>query len=88
MLAESRDIQSAINSPHIGSRNGPTELELGRLDANDLQQLKALGHEIVQGPITSGLHGIVRQCKTQSPLATCTLYGGADPRREGLVLGD
>ncbi len=88
VLAESRDIQSAINLPNIGSRNGPTELELGRLDANDLQQLKALGHEIVQGPITSGLHGIVRQCKTQSPSATCTLYGGADPRREGLVLGD
>ena len=34
--------------------------------------------------MTSGLQGIVRQC---GPTGRCTLVGGADPRREGLVLG-
>ncbi len=88
VLAESSDIQAAINMPNFGSRNGPTELELGRLDATQLRRLRELGHELTQAPITSGLHGIVRQCTHRGKAASCTLFGGADPRREGLVLGD
>ena len=42
--------------------------------------LKALGHDVSAIDFTSGLQGIV--------ITPGGLVGGADPRREGLVLGD
>jgi len=66
--------------PHVGSRNGPTELEAGTA-ANDLAAaLQALGHAIVPAEMTSGLHLIVRQGEHW--------IGAADPRREGEATGD
>jgi gamma-glutamyltranspeptidase/glutathione hydrolase len=77
-------LQQAIALPNFGSRNGPTELEAGaRLESLEAALL-ARGHEIRRIEMTSGLQGIVRHCG----LGGCTLEGGADPRREGLVLGD
>lgn len=77
-------LQRAISLPNFGSRNGPTELEAGPwLDAQEAALL-ARGHEVRRMEMTSGLQGIVRQCEARR----CTLEGGADPRREGLVLGD
>ena len=49
------------------------------------QALLARGHEVRRIEMTSGLQGIVRRCM---PRQGCWLEGGADPRREGLVLGD
>jgi len=77
------NVQEAIASPHIVNRNGVTELELdpehvektGRL----AKGLRELGHEVVIRQQNSGLHGVV-----QTPYG---LEGGADPRREGLALG-
>lgn len=73
-------MQQAISLPNFVNRNGPTDLEEG----SDLEALKtrleALGHEVTVRNLTSGLHGIRR---TESGL-----QGGADPRREGVVLSE
>jgi len=74
------DIQKAIDSPHAGSRNGPTELERGTKLERLAPALERMGHAVRIRPETSGLHGIVRTPEGWS--------GGADPRREGVALGD
>lgn len=72
--------QQAINLPNFGSTNGPTVLEEKRLPASTVDALKAKGHEVREMNMTSGLQAIQK---------TATGYfGGADPRREGLVMGD
>jgi len=74
------DIQSAISMPHFTNRNGSTDLE-EKTDAEDLQAgLEAKGHTVNVRELNSGLHGIV--------FKDGTLEGGADPRREGIGLGD
>ncbi len=72
--------QEAINLPNFASLNGPTVLEEKRFPASTVDALKARGHEIREVNMTSGLQGIQ---KTASGF-----FGGADPRREGIVLGD
>ena len=73
------DMQSAIDLPNFGSRNGPTELERGsRLEAIG-PALKALGHDVRVIDMTSGIQGIRR--------VEGGLEGGADPRREGVARG-
>jgi gamma-glutamyltranspeptidase / glutathione hydrolase len=77
-------LQDAIAMPNLGSRNGPTELEARRTQPVLAAVLRARGHEVRELDMTSGLQGIVRRCDAAG---RCTLAGGADPRREGLVLG-
>jgi gamma-glutamyltranspeptidase/glutathione hydrolase len=79
------DIQQAIALPNFGSRNGPTEVERGRIDNATVEELRARGHDVVALPMTSGLQGIVRVRQADGRPAW---VGGADPRREGAVLGD
>jgi gamma-glutamyltranspeptidase/glutathione hydrolase len=79
------DIQQAISLANFGSRNGPTEVEEGQVSAGLLEGLKARGHETRAIPMTSGLQGIVR---VRLPNGSAAWAGGADPRREGIVLGD
>jgi gamma-glutamyltranspeptidase/glutathione hydrolase len=74
------DIQAAIDLPHMGSRNGPTEVEASPSAAAIAASLKAIGHDVRIGEFTSGLHGIAATRRG--------LLGGADPRREGIALGD
>jgi len=74
------DIQKAIDAPRMGSRNGPTELERGTRLERLAPELERMGHSVRIRPEASGLHGIVR---TPSGWA-----GGADPRREGVAVGD
>ena len=72
--------QQAVDLPNFGSTNGPTLLEQGRFPAATVQALQARGHEVREQDMTSGLQAIQR---------TATgWFGGADPRREGIVLGD
>ena len=78
------DVQQAISLPNFGSRNGPTELEEGRASAALIDELKARGHEVRVINQTSGLQGIQRAMKDGKP----GWFGGADPRREGVVMGD
>ena len=74
------DPQAAVALPNFGSRNGPTELEKDT-DVVALEpRLRALGHATRVMDQTSGLQAIVR--------TRDGFIGGADPRREGIVLGD
>ena len=74
------DVQSAISFPNVGSRNGPTEIEDGPSAAAMAASLKALGHDTRIAELTSGVQGIM--------MTKTGLTGGADPRREGVALGD
>ena len=75
------DLQSAINSGHVVNRNGVTELEEAS-DALGLKKgLSQLGHQIKVRNLNSGIQMI--QINDDG-----TLVGAADPRREGLVIGD
>jgi gamma-glutamyltranspeptidase / glutathione hydrolase len=79
--------QQAINLPNFGSLNGPSILEAKRFPPTVVEALKAKGHEIREVDMTSGLQAIERT--TSSGAATYDgFFGGADPRREGVVLGD
>jgi len=73
--------QDAIAQPSILNMNGPTMLEKGPQSEALAAQLGSLGHtvRVVEGE-SSGLHGIE---KTPDGY-----IGGADPRRDGVVLGD
>ncbi|MFC6283844.1 MULTISPECIES: gamma-glutamyltransferase [Polaromonas] len=74
------NVQQAINLPNFGSLNGPTLLEKGRFPAATMQALRARGHEVREQDMSSGLQGIQRTASG--------FFGGADPRREGIVMGD
>jgi len=76
--------QQAINLPNFASLNGPTVLEEKRFPAATVDALKARGHEVREVNMTSGLQAITRgQAHGQ-----ILWLGGADPRREGIVMGD
>ncbi|MEQ9519388.1 MAG: gamma-glutamyltransferase [Parvibaculum sp.] len=78
LLDHDLSMQEAINQPRHVNRNGPLELEADTALTLQADALRALGHVVVVQPITSGLHGIRRTADG--------LEGGADPRREGIVL--
>jgi gamma-glutamyltranspeptidase/glutathione hydrolase len=78
------DVQQSISLPNFGSRNGPTELEQGRVSAALVTALKAKGHSVRIMEQTSGLQGIMRM----NVRGEDVWFGGADPRREGTVKGD
>jgi gamma-glutamyltranspeptidase/glutathione hydrolase len=78
------DLQQAFNLPNFGSRNGPTELEQGRASPALIDALKRRGHDVRLIEQPSGLHGIVRIERDGHPL----WFGAADPRREGVAVGD
>ena len=73
------DPQAAIALPNFGSRNGPTELEAGTSVATLAPKLRALGAEVRVPVMTSGTQAIVR--------TRHGWIGGADPRREGVAVG-
>ena len=72
--------QQAIDLPNFGSLNGPTLLEDKRFPASTIDALKARGHEVREMNMTSGLQAIEHM--------PGGYFGGADPRREGVVMGD
>jgi gamma-glutamyltranspeptidase/glutathione hydrolase len=72
------DVQQAINLPNITNRNDQTTVELGRVGNSLVQGLIARGHNVKQADLNSGIHAI--------EVEDGVMYGGADPRREGLVL--
>ena len=73
------DIQSAIELPNFGSRNGPTLIEQGSRYEQLALDLAQLGHQVEQVALMSGLHGIER--------VAGEWRGGADPRRDGVARG-
>ncbi len=74
------DAQQAINLPNFANLNGLTLLEAKRFPAATVESLKRTGTQVREVPMTSGLQAIQ---KTPSGW-----FGGADPRREGVVQGD
>ncbi len=72
------DVQQAINLPNITNRNDQTTVEQGRVGNTLVQGLIAMGHDVKQAELNSGIHAI--------EVEDGVIYGGADPRREGLVL--
>ena len=72
--------QEAIDLPNFVNYNGPSVLEEGNFPDHIIRHLESRGHEISLRALTSGLQAI--QVTEQG------LYGGADPRREGNVMGD
>ncbi len=75
------DMQQAVSFPNFVNRNGATDLEAGTALTAMVGDLEALGHEVKQREMTSGLHGIRLR-------PDGLLEGGADPRREGVVHAD
>jgi len=72
------DPQEAINLPKVTNRNKVTTLEKGTPIAKLKSNLERKGHQVIIRDLNSGIHAIEVRGKR--------LLGGADPRREGLVL--
>lgn len=70
----------AVAAPHVLNRNGTTQIEAGT-DLVELRTaLQALGHVVEESELQSGL-AIVR-------FQDGNLIGAADPRRDGIALGE
>ena len=72
--------QHALNQPHLGSLNGPSLLEAGRYPKAQADLLVGRGAELRFTPMTSGTQLVLRRGNE--------LWGAADPRREGWVVGE
>ncbi|MGD1885440.1 MAG: gamma-glutamyltransferase [Paracoccaceae bacterium] len=73
------DVQQAVDLPHLVNRFGTYDLEEGTSAADFGPALEEMGFEVNQRGLTSGLHAIA---------IGSDLQGGADPRREGIALGE
>ena len=71
---------AAVALPHVGNRNGATEVERGRVPEALALELERRGHDVHRTDMTSGLHLIVRTADGW--------VGAVDPRREGAARGD
>jgi len=74
------DVQQAVALPHLVNRFGTYDLEEGTTATQLSDGLTALGYEVNTRALTSGLHAI--------SINEDGLQGGADPRREGIALGE
>ena len=72
--------QQAIDLPNFGSLNGPSILEEKRFPPTTVQALRARGAEVHEQNMTSGLQAVQK--------TSTGFFGGADPRREGIVMGN
>jgi len=72
--------QEAIDLPNFCALDDVLLLESGGFPGGTVSALAARGHKVHQIPLTSGIQAIQRNDAGWS--------GGADPRREGVVLGD
>ncbi|MEN0042130.1 MAG: gamma-glutamyltransferase [Pseudomonadota bacterium] len=80
MIDCNMNVQQAISSPHLVNRFGRYDLEQGTATEALKGPLEAIGYETEARALTSGLHGIV--------ITSDGLLGGADPRREGVAIGE
>jgi gamma-glutamyltranspeptidase/glutathione hydrolase len=80
-LAWGLPVQQAVDLPNFGHFNsGSLIVERGALTAEQLAALRGRGQQVVETDLTSGLQVLMR--------AKGGWVGGADPRREGVVLGE
>lgn len=74
------DIQEAIDLPHLINRFGTYDLEARTKATRFKEALEKMGYKVAIRDLNSGLHAIL--------FKDGKLIGGADPRREGIALGD
>lgn len=74
------DAQQAVALPHSGSMGGMLDLEWSFATPWRALRMKAFGHHIRPRLMTSGTHILTKRGDV--------IQGGADPRREGVALGD
>lgn len=72
--------QQAINLPRVTNRNKYTTLEKGTALKAMKPWLESKGHKVRISDLNSGIHAI--------EIKEGLLFGGADPRREGVALGE
>ncbi|MCX8953330.1 gamma-glutamyltransferase [Ruegeria sp. NA] len=73
------DVQQAVSLPHLVNRFGTYDVEAATSAEGFTDALAQLGFEVNARDLTSGLHAIE---------IGDGLSGGADPRREGIALGE
>jgi gamma-glutamyltranspeptidase/glutathione hydrolase len=76
--------QAAIELPNFGFVGGPLLIEDRRFPLGTRDSLVQRGHATNVVPMASGLQALVRGEVDGKPV----WLGGADPRREGVVMGD
>ena len=80
MLDWGMDPQRAAGLPHIVNLNGDTRIERGTSLDGLKDALESRGHKVRSSPLASGTQAILAR--------DGKLLGGADPRREGVAIGD
>ncbi|WP_397543458.1 gamma-glutamyltransferase [Roseovarius salis] len=73
------NVQAALELPHLVNRYGPYDVEAGKVDDALVAGLARRGFEVNRRLLNSGLHAISLGER---------LEGGADPRREGVAVGE
>ncbi len=73
-------VEQIVAQPHLINRFGTYDIEAGTDAEKFAEPLKALGYEVKPGEMNSGLHAI--------EVTSQGLIGSADPRREGVALGE
>ena len=73
------NIQAAVSTPHAINRFGTYDLEKGTSLEAMVAPLEELGYKVNLRSLNSGLHAI--------SIGENGLFGGADPRREGIAIG-
>jgi gamma-glutamyltranspeptidase/glutathione hydrolase len=73
------DVQQAVSLGHGVNRFGTFDIEAGRTIETLGPELEAMGFKVKVRDLNSGLHAIA---------IGADLQGGADPRREGVALGE
>lgn len=74
------NIQEAVALPHLINRFGTYDLEEDTTATDMAKPLEDIGYKVNSRALTSGLHVIA--------IGNGTLEGAADPRREGIALGE
>lgn len=74
------NVQQAVEFPHLVNRFGRYDVEADTDATRLVPALEAMGYDVEVRALNSGLHGI--------EITTEGLEGGADPRREGLAVGE
>lgn len=83
LLDHDMTMQAAINLPRHVTTGKKLELEADTELAKLKPKLEALGHNVILKRQHSGLHGLRL---TKNGTSDMSIDGGADPRREGLVI--
>ncbi len=79
-LAWGMDVGQAVSMPHMLNRFGPYELEAGTPATAFADGLKAIGYRVEIQDLNSGLAALA--------ITPDGLLGAADPRREGIAIGE